>query len=62
MVLSHGMHENLGVPDTTVKWLGSKGVEVYVAETREGGGDVECVETGGKEGRRCYSLWGCKRM
>lgn len=35
MVLSRGMHEKLGVPDATVKWLEAKGIEVYVDETRK---------------------------
>lgn len=35
VVLSRGMDEKLGVPDTTVKWLERQGVRVHVAETRE---------------------------
>ena len=35
VVLSRGMDEKLGVPDSTVRWLEDKGVKVHVAETRK---------------------------
>jgi hypothetical protein len=34
VVLSRGMQERLGVPETTVEALRSRGVKVHVAETR----------------------------
>ena len=35
VVLSKGMDEKLGVPNSTVRWLEEQGVKVHVAETRE---------------------------
>ena len=35
VVLSRGMDEKLGVPDSTVHWLEKQGVKVHVAETRK---------------------------
>ena len=35
IVLSRGMDEKLGVPDSTVRWLEDQGVKVHVAETRK---------------------------
>ena len=49
VVLSRGMHESLGVPDATVKWLESQGVEVYVAETRKA---VETYNVLAREGKK----------
>lgn len=49
VVLSRGMHEKLGVPDATVEWLESKGIEVYVAETRKA---VEMYNVWTREGKK----------
>lgn len=35
VVLSRGMDQKLGVPDSTVRWLEEQGVKVHVADTRK---------------------------
>lgn len=43
------MHEKLGVPDATIRWLESKGIEVQVAETRKA---VEIYNSLAQEGKK----------
>jgi hypothetical protein len=53
VVLTRGMYEKLGVPDATVKWLESKGIKVYVAETRKA---VETYNALTQEGKKVGSV------
>jgi hypothetical protein len=47
------MHEKLGVPDATVKWLEFKEIKVYVAETRKA---VETYNALTREGKKVGSV------
>jgi len=48
VVLSRGMEERLGVPETTVEELRARGIEVHVAETKAAVGIYNDLVEAGK--------------